>query len=417
MRQEKSRFIASVAVPLIVAALVAAPDAWAASTYKILHAFRKSSGGANVQGKLVSDAAGNLYGTTNEGGLACECGVVFKLTHNSDGTWTEHVLYRFTGGEDGRAPSSELILDAAGNLYGTTNYGGPPRCGCGVVFKLTHNSDGTWTEHVLYGFMGGTDGMIGAGGLIFDAAGNLYGTTYYGGSSSCGGCGVVFELTPNPDGTWTEQVLYPFTGGPTDGANPRVGMILDAAGNLYGTTQFGGLGGTGGTGGSGTVFELMPNPDGTWTEQVLYRFTGGIDGGSPAGGVILDAAGNLYGTAGGGGSGGSGAVFELTPSSGGWNESVLHSFTGGADGSGAAGWLVFDAAGNLYGTAVGGGVGYGVVFELTRRASGGWRERVLHAFLGYGASPVAGLIRGASGNLYGLASGGTSGGLAFEIKP
>jgi uncharacterized repeat protein (TIGR03803 family) len=415
MRKEKSRFIASVAVSLIAAALVIAPGAWAASTYKILHAFRKSSGGQGPVGNLVSDAAGNLYGTTYGGGLLCSCGVVFKLAHNSDGSWTEHVLHRFTGGADGNSPTSELILDAAGNLYGTTNYGG--LFGRGVVFKLAPNPGGTWTEQVLYSFMGGTDGSIGSAGMIFDAAGNLYGTNYYGGSSSCD-CGVIFKLAPNPDGTWTEHVLYRFAGGMTDGANPRAGVILDAAGNLYGTTEFGGLGWSGGSGGWGTVFELMPNPDGTWTEHVLYRFTGGIDGATPfAGGVISDAAGNLYGTTRGGGSGGSGAVFELTPSSGGWNESVLHSFTGGADGSGAAGWLVLDAAGNLYGTAVGGGVGYGVVFELTRRASGGWRERVLHAFLGYGASPIAGLIRGASGNLYGTAPGGTSHGLVWEIKP
>jgi len=428
MRQEKSRFIASVAVSLIVAALVVAPGAWAASTFKILHVFRRSSGGQGPRGTLVSDAAGNLYGTTVYGGSSScpPCGVVFKLAPNPDGTWTEHVLHRFTGGTDGEGPFAGVILDAAGNLYGTTDYLGSSSCACGVVFKLAPNPDGTWTEHVLHRFLAGTDGSnrsngdpTPSAGVILDAAGNLYGTTYFGGS---GGWGTVFKLMPNPDGTWTEHLLHRFTGG-TDGADPSAGVISDATGNLYGTTQYGG------SGGLGTVFELMPNPDGTWTEQVLYSFTGGTDGticaacavaANPVAGVILDAAGNLYGTAQFGGAPSScvcGAVFKLAPNPDGtWTEHVLHRFTD-ADGAYPSAGVILDAVGNLYGTTEGGGVGYGVVFELSRRASGGWSERVLHTFLGYGAGPEAGLLRGASGNLYGTASGGTSGGLVFEIKP
>jgi uncharacterized repeat protein (TIGR03803 family) len=368
LRQEKSWFIASVAVSLIVAALVVAPGAWAASTFKILHVFRRFSGGHNAMGTLVSDAAGNLYGTTFNGGFVSNtafcgttsegCGVVFKLAPNPDGTWTEHVLHTFKGGSttDGGFPLAGVILDAAGNLYGTTYSGGSSTCmndwgpGCGVVFKLTHKSDGTWTEHVLHRFTGGKDGGSPFAGVILDAAGNLYGTN----------TGVVFKLAPNPDGTWTEHVLHSFTGG--DGANPGAGVIFDAAGNLYGTTTYGGLSNV------GVVFKLTHKSDGTWTEHVLYSFTGGGDGAYPWAGVILDATGNLYGT------------------------------------------TYYGGVGNF-------GQGNGVVFELTRSASGGWSERVLHAFLGYGANPYAGLLRGASGNLYGTASGGTSGGLVFEIKP
>jgi uncharacterized repeat protein (TIGR03803 family) len=423
IRQEKSWFIASVAVSLIVAALVVAPGAWAASTFKILHVFRRFSGGHNAMGTLVSDAAGNLYGTTFNGGFVSNtafcgttsegCGVVFKLAPNPDGTWTEHVLHTFKGGSttDGGFPLAGVILDAAGNLYGTTFAGGSDASG--TVFELMPNPDGTWTEHVLYSFMGGGDGAVPFAGVILDAAGNLYGTTYSGGSSTCmndwgPGCGVVFKLTHKSDGTWTEHVLHRFTGG-KDGGSPFAGVILDAAGNLYGTN-------------TGVVFKLAPNPDGTWTEHVLHSFTGG-DGANPGAGVIFDAAGNLYGTTTYGGLSNVGVVFKLTHKSDGtWTEHVLYSFTGGGDGAYPWAGVILDATGNLYGTTYYGGVGNfgqgnGVVFELTRSASGGWSERVLHAFLGYGANPYAGLLRGASGNLYGTASGGTSGGLVFEIKP
>jgi hypothetical protein len=188
MRKEKSRFIASVAVSLIAAALVVAPGAWAASTYKILHAFRKSSGGQGPTGNLISDAAGNLYGTTVGGGSSScyYCGVVFKLMPNPDGTWTEHVLYRFTGGTDGDRPLAGVILDAAGNLYGTTLNGG---VGDGVVFELTRSASGGWSERVLHAFLGyGAQPM---GGLLRGASGNLYGTASAGTSH-----GLVFEIKP-----------------------------------------------------------------------------------------------------------------------------------------------------------------------------------------------------------------------------
>ncbi len=427
MRPEKSWFIASVAVSLIVAALVVAPGAWAASTFKILHVFRRFSGGHNAMGTLVSDAAGNLYGTTFNGGFVYSgcgtasegCGVVFKLAPNPDGTWTEHVLHRFTGGADGAAPGAGVILDAAGNLYGTTAFGGSD--GWGTVFELMPNPDGTWTEHVLHTFMGGTDGAVPFAGVILDAAGNLYGTTYSGGSSTCmndwgPGCGVVFKLTHKSDGTWTEHVLHRFSKSVLccgkDGQSPFAGVILDAAGNLHGTTF------AGGSSDAGVVFKLAPNPDGTWTEHVLYSFGGGA---LPSAGVIFDAAGSLYGTTTYGGLSNVGVVFKLTHKSDGtWTEHVLYSFTGGGDGAFPWAGVILDATGNLYGTTYYGGsssCGCGVVFKLAPNSDGTWTEHVLHAFLGYGANPFAGLLRGASGNLYGTASGGTSGGLVFEIKP
>src|ERR1019366_934096 len=211
---------------------------------------------------------------------------------------------------------------------------------------------------VLYSFIhNGTDGGFPQAGLIFDAAGNLYGTTSEGGtSSSCsGGCGTVFELTPTAGGGWTEKVLHNFNSNGTDGANPYAGLIFDAAGNLYGTTT------VGGTYYYGTVFELTPTAGGGWTEKVLHSFNyNGTDGNNPQASLTIDAAGNLYGTTSGGGTYGNykGTVFELTPAAGGdWTETVLHNFVG-PDGAAPLAGLIFDAAGNLYGTTSGGGTYY-----------------------------------------------------------
>ena len=197
------------------------------------------------------------------------------------------------------------------------------------MFKLAPNPDGTWTERVLYSFTGGADGLIPLAGLVFDAAGNLYGTTGYGGAD---GSGVVFKLAPNPDGTWTESVLYSFTGY-ADGSIPGAGLIFDPTGNLYGTTTSGGPFSAGECpAGCGVVFKLAPNPDGTWTESVLHSFTG-ADGQYPRAGLVFDVAGNLYGTTNGGGPDNDGVVFKLKPNlDGTWTESVLYSFKDGADG-------------------------------------------------------------------------------------
>jgi hypothetical protein len=415
----KALLIASIVFVVLVSAS-AAP----AATYKILHSFGNGSGGVWPYGNLISDPAGNLYGTTY--GINGAVGAVFELTPNSNGTWTETVLHTFTG-PDGKAPFAGLIFDDAGNLYGTTAWGGVS-CAlgeCGLVFKLTPNSNGTWTETVLHYFTGGDDGGEPYAGLISDAAGNLYGTTYYGGGSGCGGtgCGTVFKLSPNSDSTWTESVIYSFTGN-ADGGLPIAGLILDKAGNLYGTTVF-----AGDVAGAccGVVFELTPNSNGTWTETVLHTFMW-FDGRDPWTGVILDKAGNLYGTTRSGGAfpnacnnAGCGVVYRLTHNSNGtWTNHVLHSFTGGNDGGVPAGGLTLDTYGNLYGTTTIGGytstecskAGCGVVFQLT---AGRWTERVLHTFWGYAATPQASLLIDSAGNLYGTAQGTPGNGVVFKI--
>jgi uncharacterized repeat protein (TIGR03803 family) len=435
---QRKKCLRTLALALITAtAAPALSGAATARTYKTIHQFELPKG---PTGNLTIDAAGNLYGTTFAGGsAACNsggCGVVWELVQNPSGIWgTLSVLHEFTGADGANPWLAGLVFDPAGNLYGTTNQGGASTgtetcpVGCGAVFKLAPNPDGTWTESVLYSFTGGADGSNPVAGLIFDAASNLYGITS-GGGEPCepSGCGTVFKLKPEPDGTWTESVLYSFTGG-ADGAGPYAGLIFDAAGNLYGTTALGGGSGCNGFG-CGVVFELAPNPDGIWTERVVYSFTGGADGGYPQAGLILDAAGNLYGTTYYGGSTacpvGCGVVFKLAPNSDGtWTESALHGFTGGAGGANPYAGLIFDAAGNLYGTTTGGGdynacsptEGCGVVFKLAPTSSG-WSETVLHSFLGLAAHPFAPVIFDQRGNLYGTTCcGNTNYGVVFEITP
>jgi uncharacterized repeat protein (TIGR03803 family) len=310
---------------------------------------------------VIQDTAGNLYGTTSAGGATTNtcnpfngCGVLFKLSPAG----TESVLYSFTGGADGAAPAGGLVRDPAGNLYGTATLGGSTselcRFGCGTVFTLSPSG----TETVLYRFAGYPgDGANPGGDLIRDAAGNLYGTTLAGGYGCNIGCGTAFELSP----TGVETVLHRFTGG-VDGYQPRAGLIRDGAGNLYGTAPYGGAHG------NGVVFELIRCSSG-YDFKVLYSFTGGVDGGYPFGGLIRDGAGNLYGTTFYGGAFGAGAVFKLSPAGTG---TVLHSFTRGADGEAPFAGLMQDTAGNLYGTTSGGGAtstgdppgGCGVVFRV-----------------------------------------------------
>ncbi len=408
---------------------------WAASNEKVIYSFNFNSFNSNGRdgfsplASLIFDSAGNLYGTTTDGGIHGG-GTVFELTPTAGGGWTEKVLHNFSNnGSDGFWPTGGLVFDAAGNLYGTTYVGGGYYCyggyKCGTVFELTRTTGGDWTEKVLHSF-NGTDGFYASGGLAFDAAGNLYGTTYGGGTY---GDGTVFELTPNShvaDGGWTEKVLHSFNHHGTDGVYPYAGLIIDAVGNLYGTTVYGGTYDCYPDYCGGTVFELTPTAGGGWREKGLHNFGNGTDGAYASGGLAFDAAGNLYGTTYGGGTYGDGTVFELTPNShvadGGWTEKVLHNFNNDrTDGVDPNGGLIIDAAGNLYGmTYMGGSYGYGTVFELTPGAGGDWTEEVLHSFNNNGkdgVDPYAGLIFDSAGNLYGTTSGGGSysHGTVFEI--
>jgi uncharacterized repeat protein (TIGR03803 family) len=379
--------------------LFAPRPASAADQEKVLYAFDGGADGISPSGTLVFDAVGNLYGTTVNGGdYRCElymgCGTVFKLQPAEQGTWSKTILHSFEG-QDGAYPSAGLIFDAAGNLYGTTISGGTK--GSGTVFKLAPGGHGEWTETVLHDF-DNWDGEAPAASLIFDKSGNLYGTTREGGRYDSG---IVFKLATAANGEWTETVLHTFNG--KDGSDPLGALTFDSAGNLYGTTV--GAYDTDCSGSAcGNVFKLAPATDGKWTETVLHSF-GGRGGSGPGSALVLDRAGNLYGTTTSGGNlktcsgDGCGTVFQLIPSANGkWTEKVLHTFNGRTDGSFPYAGLIFDAAGNLYGATWYGGV----VFELVPDKDGKWTETVLHAFSGKdGWFPYAGLIFDASGNLYG----------------
>ena len=340
---------------------------------------------------VIRDAEGNLYGTAPSGGTD-GVGVVYEL----GGTGQFTVLNSFEGAGTGANPYSGVIRDAAGNLYGTTYYGGT--ASDGVVYKL----DSTGKETLLYKFGGGADGANPYGGVIADSTGNLYGTTSHGGA---GNAGVVYEL--NPEGQ--ETVLYSFTG-EAGGAYPYSGVIRDSAGNLYGTTQ------SGGAANAGVVYKV----DSEGNETVLYSFTGGADGGYPDAGVIRDSGGNLFGTTVNGGASNAGVVYKLAAAGG---EVVLYSFTGGSDGGYPRAGVIGDSAGNLYGTAGGGiinnpscsvSLGCGVVYKLD--ATG--LETVLCSFTGPdGGVAYAGVIRDSAGDLFGTTySGGTGdAGVVFEL--
>jgi uncharacterized repeat protein (TIGR03803 family) len=413
---------------LFLAAQTASTPAFAQE--KLLHNFQAKPA-LNPAAGLISDAAGNLYGTSGIGGNNCPkvCGTVFELTPTSTGLWNFHVIHNFRGGTDGQNPQGGLIFDADGNLYGTTEYGGSTDCfgqsyGCGTVFKLTHTATG-WVESILYRFNDSAGGVFPFGTLVMDNAGNLYGSASGGGSTACDsfGCGTIFELSPRSGG-WTETVLHGFSGA-SDGWQPDATLVFDSKGNLYGATGRGGSNAC--ANGCGVLFELTP-AGGSWTYSVPYAFTGASDGAFPSG-VVLDADGNLYGTAHEGGSTtcqfGCGTAFELTPLSGGWGFSVLHSFDG-SDGE-FPNNIVF-GNGNLYGTTVdGGGLGAdcsdgcGTAFELVPTSGGVWTETVLHRFTGGkdGGQPLAGVLVDSAGDVFGTASDGGlyQFGVVFEITP
>ncbi len=402
-----------------------------AQTYTVLHNFSGGADGANPHAGITIDGAGNLDGTALAGGLGF--GTVFRLNYSQD--YAFGVLYAFTGGSDGALPYNGVVVGPDGALYGSTYLHGGNGCGgngCGNVFSLRPRATickallCPWIETSLYTFTGGSDGSEPTQGtnVIFDNAGNIYGTTASGGVY---GQGTVYKLTHSGNG-WAESVIHDF-GAPGDGIQPLHSVVLDARGNLYGTTSFGGANS------DGVVFQLVPSGSG-WTENILVSFSlSESAGGIPFAGLLIDQAGNLYGATsanaqGGGpptGYGGGGAVFELIPSGGSWKLKVLYNFPipGGGYHCGPYGNLVMDAAGNLYGITYSDGVyGYGSVFKLAP-ASGQWTYTSLHDFCSGGwpcsdgELPSGDLTMDANGNFYGTAStGGTNGyGVVWKITP
>ena len=369
-----------------------------AQTYETLYSFTGTSDGSEPASRLTLNN-GNLYGTTYSGGLGY--GTVFELTPNGSGGWTQTTLYSFcpvTGCADGQNPTySYVMFDSQGNLYGTAFGGGAS--GYGVVFKLTA-SGGTWTESVIHSFANAPDGANPVNGLIMDTTGNLYGTTYAGGTGAGNGC--VFELSPSGN-SWTEQIIY-------DINSTYAGLTMDSTGNIYGTTY-------------GSIFELKPNGSGGWVSNVLYSFTpanSATEGSDPNGTLVLDSLGNLYGTTLTGGANNAGVVFGvgLVKATGKWAEKVLFSFGGnaqfGPNGATPFAGIVFDSKGNIYGTTKAGGQkGAGTVYELAAPAGGkgGYKEHVVLNFNGEnGAVPLSGLIIDSSGYLYGTTYGGGANG-------
>jgi uncharacterized repeat protein (TIGR03803 family) len=411
-----------VSLGIRVASMICAANLLAAGTRavgqeSVLYSFTggngESSDGKHPFGDLILDSAGNLYGTAASAGSRW-AGVVFELSPVAGGGWSEKILHTFAkNGVDGTEPLAGLIFDAAGNLYGTTAAGGA--YDSGTVFEMRPSSGGSWTERVLHSFGDGeNDGVNPNSGLTLDASGNLYGGTPNGDDNG----GIVFELTPKSNGIWEEKVLCSFPKSPISYSTGPVDarLIFDSSGNLYGTTI------AGGAYNYGSVFELSPTAGGAWTLKLLHSFDfNGTDGFGPEAGVVFDSSGNLYGTTSGGGPGkGFGTVFELSPATGGsWTEKVLYRFTWSA-GTYPTGTPVFDSAGNLYATTLQGAAhNGGVVVELMPATGGGWTENLLYNFGSGtdGSTPWGGLVLDSQGNLYGTTlNGGEDGsGTVFEI--
>ncbi|MFZ0793989.1 MAG: choice-of-anchor tandem repeat GloVer-containing protein [Candidatus Korobacteraceae bacterium] len=415
----------TIAATVIATLLVLAATSVHAQTFTVLHSFSRTDGWFPDAG-LTIDRAGNLYGTTADGGTlggSC-CGTVFKMSQRGSG-WVLSELHLFSGGSDGTTPLARVVFGPDGTLYGTASGGGLN--GDGVVFNLQPPATACksvscpWIETILFPFQGYSNP---SGDLVFDATGNIYGTTFNGGNySDCAplGCGTLYQLAKS-GGVWTEDIIHIFTGG-TDGQHPDSGVIFDPAGNLYGTA----VGNPNQNGNNaGLVFQFVPSGGG-WTENVLYQFQpGGQDGEYPYAGLVFDPAGNLYGTTTVGGSNGGGIFYELSPSGSDWNFTSQYSFPrpGFATAGGPYEALIRDGAGNLYGTtATDGANGFGAVFKLTP-SNGGWIYTSLHDFnFNDGYYPLN-VVMDARGNLYGITSygGNTSDcqygcGVIFEITP
>jgi uncharacterized repeat protein (TIGR03803 family) len=408
-RQFFSRSNIQSALALFMGLILA--GAASASTTQVIYSFGGGHDGEYADTELVVDSAGNLYGTTVQGGKHAS-GTVFQLSPSGSG-WVHTVLYNFTGGTDGGEPYKGVTIDAAGNLYGTAVTGGGGFCegGCGVTYKLT-KSGGQWTQTVIHAFTGGDDGSGPGSPVVLDKAGNVYGTTPTGGAD---GLGTVYQLHP-ANGQWTFRVIHTFTGG-VDGSTGSAGRVaFDGAGNLYGVAT------AGGAHQAGVAYKLTPTPTGEWGQQTLFAFTDEPDSGFPYGGLVADKQHNLYGTTYYAGAHDVGTVYRLSLRNGTWMESGLYSFRGGSDGSSPISTLVFDKGGNLYGTASEGGAACscGTVFELSA-AGGGATYSTTHTFQGMpdGAFPYDGMVMDSAGTLYGATThGGTNNnGAIYQLIP
>jgi uncharacterized repeat protein (TIGR03803 family) len=422
MRSPGRKCLAVVALIFAILAITPAP----AQTFTVLHSFTGIQDGANPFAGLIRDRAGNLYGTTFNGGTGQ--GSIFRLSHASSG-WVLAPLYDFTSVPDGAEPQARVVIGPDGSFYGTTEFGGmnAPTCitssdwpasntGCGTVFNLRANLSVCkgaicrWNEAPIYSFEGDQSGFWpGLGDLTFDASGNIYGTAQHGGVSGFGPNGVVYRLS-RVNGTWRQTVLYSFTGEDV-GSDPEAGVTLDAAGNIYGTV----IGGSATTP-YGGIYRLSQAGSG-WEETTLYQFQGAMDGGNPYGGLITDSDGNFYGVTASGGARGGGTVYQLSLSGGLWQLNVLFPLPGPNIGSYSS--LVRDASGAFYGTTFGGGAfGQGSVFKIYF-SNGGWRYASLHDFSGGadGRYLYGGVILDPSGNVFGatVTGGVYNEGVLFEI--
>ena len=386
-----------------------------AQTFHVIYSFAGHGTSANPIAGVTLDQHGDLFGTSSWGGQFGG-GTVYELKHTGGG-WVYQDLHDLGGGEDGFFPWAGVTIGPNGTLYGNTYSGGT--LGHGIIFNLRppatvcRSVTCPWDETVLYNFMREDDGGDPQGGIVFDANGNLYGAVVNGGLYSSG---VVYKMSPS-NGGWTYQVLYPFTGG-QDGANPDSLLLFDSAGNMYGSALSGGAPGCQGFG-CGTIFKLSPSGSG-WVEQTLYAFTNGTDGADPQSGVVADGAGNLYGATPGSDGALGGTVFELSRATGSWTFNLMADLSGQL---GPWNTLVRDRAGNVYGATVeDGAYGQGNIFKLTP-TSNGWVYTSLHDFTGGadGGSPEGGLVMDSNGNIYGTTAGGGQQscecGVVFEITP
>ena len=397
------RRVTSILFALILFASLSRPAV--SQTYKVIYNFTgQGSDGATPDGGPILDRNSNLFGTTYLGG-AYGSGSVYRLSPHGS-SWVYTSLYSLKGGSDGAGPAfGSLAIGPGHRFFGTTEGGG----NFGTVFDVWRpaNNSLPWKESVVHSFGTGTDGAQPIGGVVFDSAGNFYGTTSLGGDT---GNGAVFEVKRSGN-KWIESVIYSFKGG-TDAFNPVAGVTLGAHGVIYGTTSFGGKDG------DGTVYRLQRSGS-HWKETILYSFKGGNDGQHPVGGVILDSAGNLYGSTFQGGANGGGTVYRLSHSSKGWKLTTGYSFNPGF--GGPYNKLTLDASGNIYGTTNGDGANNaGSVFKL-RPKNGAWEFTDLYDFTDGtdGGLPYGALVLDAQGNIFGTAVvGGTDNqGVVFEIIP